>query len=122
MNKKQIIETVRKSGLDVILTNGAALVMLGYLKETNDIDVVVNKNTFEELKDLKWKDSLLGGKITTHKGLDVHYDNKEYTYYVLEGIKILNINEIVNEYDKLYSLTKKEKYKEKLDLLKNKEA
>ena len=132
MNKQEMIEIIKDSGLqnDIVLTSGGALMMYGIKDETNDIDV--------ECYDMEWKSALikigyeanpaaLGGVCVQYRGLDIHFqNNKNKKINIIDGIKCLDLSEIIDQYKMLYeiysntnNLDKAKKYYTKYTMLQN---
>ena len=132
MNKQEMIEIIKDSGLqnDIMLTSGGSLVMYGIKDETNDIDVECNDMKLKKrLLDMGYNSNpaALGGICIQYKGLDIHFvKNKNHKVNIIEGIKCLELSELIEQYKKLYevysklhNLSKAKKYKDKYTMLQN---
>lgn len=122
MNKKQILEVLKKYHLDptqYIVISGAAMVIYGLKKETQDIDIAVTKELYQKLEkeyecELEKYDEATQCNIyyidhILNFGTNF-YDEKNYVY--VDGIRVQDINGIIRLKKKL------NRAKDKIDLIK----
>lgn len=118
MNKKQIIDKLKKSNLDlnqVIIISGASLVLQDVIKFTNDIDISTSKEYYDIINwnvkkgafdiDIKYYDVF-------EISFNLYYPNNIIT---IDGIKCLSLEKCLEIKEKL----NRDKDKEVIKLIKD---
>lgn len=140
MNRARLIEVYRKlvfslglNSRDVILSAGAACLLLGIRTDTSDLDVDIPSNDFDKLKNsgrYQIKGALDSGDelIVFSDFVDLHRGHKSRKTMEVAGVHIYSIDELIEQKTKMVNHPKRNPQKvsgdlddiEKLKMLKNK--
>ena len=109
MERKDILSFLDKYDFDkekFIIISGAALVILGIKEETNDIDIAVSDDLYDELVsnyDCQFEKEICGYQVWfIDKIINFskhYYDDLEYVYY--DGYKVQSLDSILKIKQKL---------------------
>lgn len=98
------IRALALSKRDYIVISGTALELMG-IRETNDVDIVVNKATYDKLRAKNWKEYVLddGKRVLSHHGYKVMmkwmgYDLKQLqkTTQIINGIPVMGLEALID--------------------------
>lgn len=106
--KKHVSSLDRLRALDLpkegyIVISGAAMELMG-MRETNDVDMVVNKTVYNALLDKHWKEFVLddGKKVLSHHGYKVmmHWMGHSLSHLKrhaqeIDGIPVMSLNDLI---------------------------
>ncbi|HEU4914679.1 MAG TPA: SulP family inorganic anion transporter [Candidatus Saccharimonadales bacterium] len=98
------IHTLGLPKTEYVVISGSALELMG-IRQTNDVDLVVSKKAYDELRDNKWKEYVLddGKKILSQHGYKImlrwmghDLARLKKTAQTIEGIPVMGLDDLID--------------------------